>query len=466
MSKLKDRMEQFQKFRAEYPEFIYESYRYEEHEDRLDIAYGFRIPGLAEFHPTWSIAKPNGARPNVEREKLDELVFSLGMVELVSYWKAACPPRVRVEGRALTGAQIQWWKKLYFNGLGEFFYTNGIEAGDGFMEIVCAEGARPSYEPTAERAPADGLPRVMIPVGGGKDSAVTIELLKNAAERSCYIINPRQATLDTARVAGLTDRTITARRTIDPALLELNQRGFLNGHTPFSAVVAFSSVIAAYLNGLDYVALSNESSANESTVAGSAVNHQYSKSFEFEQDFIQYEQAHIRSGVRYFSLLRPLSEFQIARLFSSLKQYHPVFRSCNAGSKTDVWCGNCPKCLFVYIILSPFLTEQELGDIFHKNMLDDRELKETFEKLVGILPEKPFECVGSRDEVHAALQMTLRDRKAQGGSLPVLLEYYAEQFPDWRGNVDYTIWFDRENALPPCFVPLMEQAAGILEDRP
>ena len=273
MIELAERMEDFLRFRAKYPEFVYESYRYEEHEDWLDIVYDFQIPGLAEFHPTWSIPRLEGTCPAVNPETLDELVFSLGLVELVSYWKVACPPCVRVKGRTLTPEQIQWWKKLYFNGLGEFFYTNGIQADDSFMEIVCNEGAKTSPQAKLSPAQLEGLPKVLIPVGGGKDSAVTIELLKAAAERYCYIINPRQATRDTVEVAGLAGRTIAARRTIDPALLELNRRGFLNGHTPFSAIAAFSSVTAAYLTGLGYAALSNESSANESTVAGSTVNH-------------------------------------------------------------------------------------------------------------------------------------------------------------------------------------------------
>ena len=459
---MKDRMKEFQAFREEYPELIYENGRYKLYDNRLEIVYDFRIPGLAEFHPTWTIARSGGAE--IDKAKLDELVFSLGMVELVSYWKAACPPRVRVLKRSLAEEQIQWWKKLYFNGLGEFFYTNHIQTGDDFMEIICADGAEPTRKPQAVPTPNRDLPRVLIPVGGGKDSAVTIELLKDAAERTCYIINPRQATRDTVKTAGLEDSTIIARRTIDPALLELNRRGFLNGHTPFSAVVAFSSVLAAYLNGLDDVALSNESSANESTVAGSAVNHQYSKSFEFEWDFIEYERAYIGTGVHYFSLLRPLSELQIARLFSGLKQYHPVFRSCNAGSKTDTWCGSCPKCLFVAIILSPFLTEQELTAIFQKNMLDDWNRKEDFDKLTGLLPEKPFECVGSRDEVHAALQMTLDRRRKAGEPLPALLRYYAEKFSDGRETVDYDARFDEEHALPSRFVPLMKRAAGVRED--
>ena len=43
------------------------------------------------------------------------------------------------------------------------------------------------------------------------------------------------------------------------------------------------------------------------------------------------------------------------------RNIHKIFKSCNVGSKSIPWnwCCDCPKCLFVYIILSPFLTKEE-----------------------------------------------------------------------------------------------------------
>ncbi len=456
-------MEEFQRFREEYPDFIYKGYEYNETDVSIDMVYHFEIPYLSEFHPTWSISKLE-SQVDIDKEQLDELVFSLGLVELVSYWKITCSPNVHVVNRTLTAEQIEWWKKLYFKGLGEFFYTNGISVGDEFMEITCSESAGSKVFLSGETHGHDNSqtsasrPKVLVPIGGGKDSAVTLELLKNDTERFAYIINPRQATLDTVDVAKLNDNTIIAKRTLDKNMIQLNAKGFLNGHTPFSAIVAFSSVIAAYINGLSYIALSNESSANEATVAGSDVNHQYSKSYEFETDFSNYESEYINSGVEYFSMLRPLTELKIAQLFASFKQYHSIFRSCNVGSKTDIWCGNCPKCLFVYIILSPFLEEKELINIFGKNMLDEESLVDIFEKLIGLQLEKPFECVGSRDEVNVALQMTIQKYSVEGLSIPFLLKYYEEKVvSDSIENNDVLDCFDNNHSLPTYFVSIIKQ---------
>ena len=398
------------------------------------------------------------------------MIFSLGMVELISYWKIACPPTVTVEAGRLNQDQIDWWKDLYFNGLGEFFYVNGIKEADPnhFMDIRCVgqhetqcagQLKAPCTDQYKERHEECGVETVgkgngvLVPIGGGKDSAVTLELLRLAGKPVCaYIINPRGATIHTTEVAGLdAAHVISAKRTLDSNMLELNCQGYLNGHTPFSALVAFSGIIAARMHGLTMVALSNESSANESTVQGSTVNHQYSKSFKFEEDFHYYQTTYLKGSAYYFSMLRPLSEFQIARFFAGQKQYHGIFRSCNAGSKTDSWCGHCPKCLFVYLILSPFLKPQEVRDIFGRNMLDDWDMKETLDQLIGIEEEKPFECVGSRDEINTAIVLTIKGLEEAGEALPCLLSYYktTDLYQTYRTRGDqYSSYYDGNNLVP------------------
>ena len=422
------RQDFYNKCRQDYPTFTYQGYSYELADDEISMVFDFSIDGLSQFHPTWRIPRIHEIK-DLDESLIDEMVFSLGMVELISYWKITCSPTVVINDRLLSPEQINWWKKLYWGGLGEFYYTNGIEETlDNFMTVTCkgtVKSNAPKYATKNDMVSGE-LPKVLIPVGGGKDSVVSIELLKDKANVNCYVINSRGATDATVEVAELTDSTIYAKRTLDKNMLDLNKEGYLNGHTPFSALVAFSSIIAGYINGLSFVALSNESSANESTVAGSYVNHQYSKSYEFEEDFRYYERTFIGSGVYYFSFLRPLAELQIAMLFSNFKKYHGIFKSCNVGSKQDIWCGHCPKCLFVYIILSPFLTLEELDGIFGKRLFEDETLMEDFDKLSGILPEKPFECVGSRDEVNASIWETIRIYESKSIPLPALLEHYKQ----------------------------------------
>ena len=455
------RQDFYKKCREDYPTFTYQGFSYDLDESGISMTFDFSIDGLSEFHPTWYIPRINKV-DEINTELIEDMVFSLGMVELVSYWKIACPPTVIIKDRNLTAEQIGWWKKLYFNGLGEFYYTNGIsEEFEDFMTIQCdSTKATRSFSPVdAPKVLGNKKPHVMIPVGGGKDSVVSIELLKDKADVTCYVINSRGATDSTVQVAELTDNTIYAKRTLDKNMLDLNAKGFLNGHTPFSALVAFSSIIAGYLNDLQFVALSNESSANESTVLDSYVNHQYSKSFEFEADFRSYEKNYIGSGVFYFSFLRPLSELQIAMLFSRFKKYHGIFKSCNVGSKQDIWCGHCPKCLFVYIILSPYLSLEELDAIFGKRLFEDETLMEDFDKLCGILPEKPFECVGSRDEVNASITETISKYAANQIKLPTLLMHYQDSavVPSVP-FANYIKQYSKEHALNDYFESIIKDA--------
>ena len=463
-------MKQYLSLREQYPRFAYRGYEIEENESCLRLTYRFETVGLSEFAPVWVFPKAEGDCHRWSKDRLmQDMIFSLGMVELVSYWKIACPPTVAVEAGWLNQDQIDWWKDLYFNGLGEFFYVNGIEEADPnhFMNIRCAGRCKERHAAWGAEIDGNGKAAgisavnsdslasggVLVPIGGGKDSAVTLELLRLAGKSIyAYIINPRGATIHTTEVAGLdAAHVISAKRTLDPNMLELNRQGYLNGHTPFSALVAFSGIIAARMHGLSMVALSNESSANESTVQGSTVNHQYSKSFKFEEDFHYYQTTYLRGSAYYFSLLRPLSEFQIARYFAGQKQYHGIFRSCNAGSRTDSWCGHCPKCLFVYLILSPFLTPQEVMDIFGRNMLDDWDMKETLDQLIGIEEEKPFECVGSRDEINTAIVLTIKGLEEAGEALPRLLSYYktTDLYQTYRTRGDqYSSYYDGNNLVP------------------
>lgn len=448
--------------RRDYPEFIYHGYQIKEEKERICLEYDFEIPGLSSFHPTWEFPKKDEEnRKYADDSTFRNLAFSLGMVELISYWKIACPPKVIVEAGALTAEQILWWKDLYFNGLGEFYYTNGIsENQEDFMEIVSA-GQEISADALSDRR----LEGCLVPVGGGKDSAVTLSLLKGEKETNCcYIINPRGATLKTVERAGYGETQMCCvKRTLDKNMLELNKQGYLNGHTPFSAIVAFSATIAAYMEGKKYIVLSNESSANESTVEGSTVNHQYSKSFRFEKAFHDYEAEYIGSGTYYFSMLRPLSEFQIAGYFAKCREFHDIFRSCNAGSKEDKWCGHCPKCLFVCLILSPFLSGEEIIRIFGRDMLNDPDMTEDFRKLTGMEKEKPFECVGSRDEVNAAISLTIDRMMGQEKDLkklPGLFRYYVlnglyrENDP---ASGRFFRYFDEENLLPERYLELVRR---------
>lgn len=438
-------MDNYNLLSNKYDTFIYEGYKIENNNSKTIITFDFNIPNLTHFYPTLELKEfKNDTFTNY-------LIFHIGLVELISYWKCTCSKNVIIKAGYLDSDQITFFKKLYYYGLGELFYRNNITLSyNDFMNIKC------SSNKTEIKYPEYNGIGNLIPIGGGKDSNVTLEILEPENNiNNPFIINPKDVNIQCAKIAGYKDdKIITIKRTIDKNLIDLNNKGFINGHTPFSALVAFVSYLTAYTNNKKYIILSNESSANESNVEGTKINHQYSKTYEFENDFNNYTNKYFKINIKYFSLLRPLSEYQIALLFSNYKKYHQIFKSCNVGSKEKPWkwCCNCPKCLFVYIILSPFLYKDKLVEIFKEDLFTKKELLKIFIELTGNGETKPFECVGTYSEVNYALTQVINKTK----NLPYLLEYYKEHYKLEDETIKPEKNWNNENNLEPKFVNLLK----------
>lgn len=390
----------FKELRSKYPKFIYEDFKIEEINGDYVCTFSFNIPNLTKFEP---IIKFPVGRKDIDLNFLKYLVFHLGLVEIISYFKCTCSPIIEIKAGYLDENQMEWFKKLYYYGLGEFRYINNIDCSiDEFVNITCISNKKERFNINY-----NGKGN-LIAVGGGKDSIVSIELLKGM-DNMCFVINPKDVDKEICDIANLNYYGV--ERIIDKKIIELNSKGFLNGHTPFSAIVAFTSYLACYLNNRKYIILSNEGSANEPTILGTDINHQYSKTYEFECDFDEYTRKYFNIDIKYFSLLRPIKEIQIAKLFAKYPKYHQIFRSCNIGSKQNpwVWCCNCPKCLFVFIILRAFISKKEMIKIFGSNVLDNQRLYQSFLELIGKAETKPFECIGTIDEVKYAMNKIIEN---------------------------------------------------------
>ena len=437
--------------REKYPQFIYQDYKIEQDEENIYLKYFFEIVGASKFEPIITIKKKNFCYSDLQSNIAQNIAFNIGMVEAISYYKAACSKFFIVKCAKLTEEQIEFFQKLIYLGLGEFRYINKIqESYQDFVQII-SEGEEFKVESLQEESTD-----VVIPIGGGKDSIVTLELLKTFSQkRYGFRINIEDVSRECAKIAGLEDEEIIeVTRKIDQKLIELNNQGFLNGHTPFSALVAFLTYFVASIFNKKYIALSNEDSANESNVEGENINHQYSKTIEFENDFREYVKKYICvNGPEYFSMLRPISEIQIAQIFSEFEEYHKIFKSCNVGSKSKPWkwCANCPKCLFAYIILSPFLYKEKLVEIFGEDLYEKENLLQTFIGLCGYAENKPFECVGTYKEIRYAISKTIQN---VGSKLPFLLEYYKNNFEII--EEDIFDFYNENNNLPEEFEKILK----------
>lgn len=443
----------FSALRDKYKELIYEKYDINISDDELEITYYFNIPNLTVFTP--KIIIPKNIIKNEINEFAKYLIFHVGLIELISYFKCCCPKKIIIKAGYLSEEQISWFKKLYYYGLGEFLYVNNIDISyDDFVDIICLADKKDYSIKYYGRGN-------LIPIGGGKDSCVSLELLKDM-DNKAFIINPKEVTLACAKKANYDDdKIITVKRILDKQIIALNKKGYLNGHTPFSALVSFLSYLTAYLDNKKYIVLSNEGSANEPTIIGTKINHQYSKTFEYENDFNNYTKKYFNIDIKYFSLLRPLSEFQIGLLFSKYTKYHHIFKSCNVGSKQEpwMWCCKCAKCLFVYIILSPRLYKNSLIDIFGKDLYEDKDLLPIFKELIGDASTKPFECVGTIKEVRYAISLTINKID---GNLPYLLQYYKDNYELIDEKLEYN--YNELNNLDPIFDEIVRKNVKCIMD--
>jgi len=424
----------FNNLRKKYPEFAYRNYSYRIKEGNLKVSFFFEIEPNICFQPEIVVKNVDQSRiEKIGERVLDNLIFHLGLIEMVSYWKATCSPIIKIQAGCLDKKQIAWWKDLIIKGMGQFFYENKIDFRPAdFLKII--------VEKEGSGRPAKNLPlsknKVLTLIGGGKDSIVTLEILKKTnKEIACLGLNPTKAAAKIMKT-GCGKNPIIISRKIDKNLLKLNQKGFLNGHTPFSAYLAFLSSLAAVLFNAKYAAVSNEKSSNEGNLSylGKTVNHQWSKSFEFEEKFRKYSKKYLLPDFEYFSFLRPLYEIQIAGLFSMKPQYFGIFLSCNEAQKTasgrekpaGKWCGRCSKCLFVFAVLYPFLEEKHLLKIFKKNLFKDKNLLPVMKQLIGERGFKPFECVGTKKESLAAFYLSWRKHDNRP-PLPFLLDYFQKK---------------------------------------
>ena len=441
--------------RNQYPEFIYESCDVRRDAEGIHASFIYRL-GDHTFTPTANISASDIRNIEFDVKFVEMLLFNFGMINAINYYKLTCSPKFIVKAGPLDDTQKAFFKKVFYQGLGELMYVNQLNIPyENFCTIeAAAPTASPHYELSTDFSGS------LIPVGGGKDSVVTLEALQPMhSDNLCFQYNrniypENLAALDCIRQAGYSMNDIVDFNvTIDKHLLELNEQGgFYNGHIPFSACLAFGAFIAAYLNKKANIVLSNEASANEGNIAGTTINHQYSKSFEFEADFQQYANTYFTNRIHYFSLLRCINEYTIVQKFIKFPRYLSLFRSCNVGTKENKWCGHCAKCLYVFIMLYPFVPLARLEMIFGKNLLNDPSLLDTFNALVNPDQTKPFECVGTREEINYALTLAVENTT---GVLPALLDVYRRSYYNIHRQYNVANYYNPEHHIPQEYVNML-----------
>jgi UDP-N-acetyl-alpha-D-muramoyl-L-alanyl-L-glutamate epimerase len=439
-----------------YKEFVFDDYHFEPATSALSLRYRFSDGPRFEEKLIFDLAP---TRLSSAADQVLDRIFRLTFLFCgISYYKAFIPKVLTCRPFALDDMTAAFLHKFYENGLAEFAFRNRLSLRDHFH-------FRSSSVTTPPSAITLDLPRrTCVPVGGGKDSIVTLECLRQSGQ-PLLLFSLGDAEPINACIAAAELPYVRVRRQLDSGLFELNRAGAFNGHVPITGILSAIALACAVLSGCDAVAMSNEHSASAPnlTIDGVGINHQYSKSLEFEQDFAEYAGRTISPSISYFSILRPFSEIEIARRFSKYPVYFTKFRSCNTAfrqsrsARGQHWCGNCPKCRFVFLALAPFVPKTDLIAIFGRNLLDDHAQRDGFAELCGLRDHKPFECVGETSESaavisHLAGHPDWREAK--------VVRQLNEEFPTLRqgGPADYAGLFEAKypHRVPPSYMAILD----------
>ncbi len=410
------------RLRNRHSRFIYENYLWHLEDSQLLITFYFLQEPDIRFSPQIRISSTQPIL-NQSKQVLDRLVFHLGLIELLSYWKAACSQKIVIQPEAFQQETSDFWYELFSKGMGEYFYVNQLDFKvSNFIQVESSKKISGSYKAANLNA---WLNDALLMISGGKDSALSASLLqKMDVPFNAMLLNPTNSAWRIAEKAGC-QKPIVIQRKIDPALLQLNDKGYLNGHTPFSALLAMLGVISGVLYGYRTVIASNEASCNTPYVdyLGEAINHQYSKTHAFERMFDGYLRHHLVTGMQYLSLLRPLREIQVIGLFSSYPDMLKAFRSCNKNQKKDSWCLQCPKCTALFTLFYPFLQQEQLLEIFGGNLFENVWNLEVLYAILGERDHRPFECIATKEEVLTALHLSIQKHDRNHTPLPQLLQH-------------------------------------------
>lgn len=418
--------------------FIFKSYFFDQASKTASFNYAFE-DGRAF---TEKVAFKLTDNHDYNREILDRALFLSFMLVGVSYYKTFPSEDVLIDF-PIDKWQVDFFNKVYQEGLGQFAYENGLK-----RDNLAHFEANAEY-PTAMAPDYTGSGTLALQ-SGGKDSLLTASLLKSKSiDFAAWYLSSGEdypSLLESVSTELIISNRLIDRNNLKQALGD----GALNGHVPITYIVQSFAVIQAILMGKSdiLVSIAHEGEEPHHAIGDLLVSHQWSKTWLAEEMFASYVTSYISPNIRIGSPLRCYSELRVAELFveNSWKLYGDKFSSCNvynyrqgANNKTLGWCGDCPKCANSYLLFAPFLPKNKLCKLFGGvDLFSRHDLTDTFKGLLGIDGfTKPFECIGEVDELRVAYHMAIKK-----------YDYQKLPFKVPESNFDYKQLYQAQNWAP------------------
>lgn len=386
--------------------FELSSYKADWEGKELSFSYKHVLQDETEHTFTEVLSLPKQYSPK-NSQQLQRILASIHLVLGLSYYKAFVPDTIKHPYK-LSNQAAHFWNMMYTLGLGEFYYVNKLP----YMDRVLFEAT----EITDMQATQDHRDRkALVLHGGGKDSIVSAEVIKKSGiPFDLFTLGTSQIQDQVAEVMNA--QVVSVERKLDEKLLTFNRDGIaFNGHVPVASMYSFVALLIAFLEGYSDVVISNEESSDYGNVMyeGHEINHQWDKSKDFEDRMRIYIEQWIQPGIEYYSLLRPLHELHVMKLFTFFPQYFEVFSSSNhnfalndnQSSKRWDLSFSKGKIEFVFALAAAWLSMDDVMKIFEMNVFDEERALDRYRELLGLKDIKPLDCVGTPEETLAALYL-------------------------------------------------------------
>lgn len=360
----------------------------------------------------------------VKNNNIEEIVSLLTHLHIalgISYYKLYPTKEINVNTIGLSEEQKNFWNTFYLKGLWEFFYRNKINP-TGLAQFNSTKNYQKNTPLTINAK------KYLTLFWWWKDSLVTIELLKEKNEEFDIFTFWKDYPLHQIAEIPTWKKRLIIKRFLDLEKLSLyTQQWYYNWHVPITGIISFVSCIIGYLYCYKGVIASLEKSADVGNTYyyDMDINHQRSKSKEFEDLFNNYINKYVLKDFSFQSLIRDWYEIKVVKEFSKYSQYFKSFSSCNRNfniiesklSHDKLRCWECPKCAFVYTMLRAFIWKEKTNEIFWKDLFEDNTLIPLFEELLGIEGIKPFECVGTNEEMVLGFRLIDQQEKNNNSNI-------------------------------------------------
>ena len=342
------------------------------------------------------------------------------LANLMDLCSITLPREVVIEGIGLNRKALEFWERTARNLAAERLVEDNLpaEALDARWRSQSSVHGRMDPLPQSVRRGQ------LLAMSGGKESLAALKMMKDESACALFFLHyPDAGWAHGGRLFRFFQRThdcVKVRSDITgtgPLLEEFGCSAygmFVIGQIAFSALLA--------MDRFSTISIGNEFSANfgNGSHDGIQVNHQYDKSFSFAQELNGYLAEHVTDDFTHNSPFWQWHEYRIASKFFADERFLKLWTSCNNSTATNLFCGTCAKCAFVFLLGAAHTEPMKIRRLMGANMLDNLEL---IRSLADPEARKPLECVGTKEEVWVALEDIWQKqiwREAIG------LKYYAQ----------------------------------------